>query len=492
MTFTSPAFFAFTLAVLLACAAAGPARRWVVLLAASYAFYASWSPVALPALLAATTLGTWASARRLERETDERRRSLLVWAGVVAALGPLVAVRIAASLAPGLGGGSTLSAAAGSAVVTVGVSYWSLQAIGYVLDVRDGVVPAEPHLGRHALSLAFFPKLVQGPIQRAEALLPQLAAPRPLAPGDVAAGAQRVLWGMFQKVVVADRLAPFVDAAYRDVGHQRGLALLVATYAFAAQLYFDFAGYTDVALGIARCFGIRLTPNFASPYLARSLAEFWRRWHISLSSWLQDYVFRPVQLELRDRRTFGTPIAVLATFLVSGVWHGWTWGFVAWGLLHGAFIAASILAGPRARKLHAALGLSGTRALAIVQVIVTFHLVCLAWVFFRAASLRDALRTLAIVATDLPASVRALLGGGDAGALLYLGQGRGAFLAAVAAVVVATALRRLEPGADAPAAPERAPRPAWWPFVRTAVGAVMLYGIVVLGTSAQGFLYSRF
>jgi D-alanyl-lipoteichoic acid acyltransferase DltB (MBOAT superfamily) len=312
----------------------------------------------------------------------------------------------------------------------------------------------------------------------------------------VVAGARRVVWGLFQKTVVADRLAPFVGAAFSDVRHHAGLPLLVATYLYSAQLYFDFAGYTDMALGLGRALGIRLTPNFAAPYLARSVSEFWRRWHISLSSWLLDYVFRPLQLGLRGWRTWGTPAALVITFLVSGLWHGASWTFVAWGLLHGLYLAASVLYRPVQRRLHRALGLDGSPVLAVAQIAVTFHLVCLGWIFFRAGSLRDALEAVRLLASELPRTTARAATGHDVEALVFLGQGRGAFLAAVAAIVAGIALRPLLGHARAAAAvPEEegaSPVGLASSYARTAAYAVLVYGVVALGTSAQSFLYAQF
>jgi alginate O-acetyltransferase complex protein AlgI len=466
MTFGSANSIAFAVVTLAACAALGRSRRWLVLLLASWAFLAAVGTPASLAVLLGVTLVSWRAAIAIEGAEGSRRRAVGLWGGVLAVV-------------PGL--------------AAVGLSYYALQAVAYLLDVRDGVVPAERHLGLHALALAFFPKVVQGPIERAEALLPQLRAPRALRLVDVAAGAQLVLWGLFQKRVVADRLAPFVDAAFSDVGHHAGLPLLVATWLFAAQIYFDFAGYTDVALGLGRAMGIRLAPNFASPYLARSVAEFWRRWHISLSSWLLDYVFKPLQLGLRDWRTWGTPVALVATFLVSGLWHGAAWTFLAWGLLHGLYLAVEALRRALPRRRPAP---GPPRPLqAAAQVALTFHLVCLGWIFFRARTLPEALWAVRLLVQEFPATLARAASGQDLDALVYMGQGQGAFLAAVAAIAIGSALRAAlrRAGVLAPW-PEVVPAPAGLvgPFARTALASLLFYGVAVLGTSAQGFLYARF
>ena len=197
-------------------------------------------------------------------------------------------------------------------------------------------------------------------------------------------------WGLFKKVVLADRLGIYVDTVYDDVHSYQGLPLILATYAYAFQIYFDFSGYTDMALGTARLFNINLTQNFNSPYLATSIADFWRRWHISFSRWILDYIFKPLQMQWRNARNWGTAAALLVTFTVSGLWHGANWGFIIWGLLHGIYLACSVFYKPYQKKIHKTLKLQKTKTLKVWQIFVTFHLVTFAWIFFRASSLADA------------------------------------------------------------------------------------------------------
>jgi D-alanyl-lipoteichoic acid acyltransferase DltB (MBOAT superfamily) len=472
VTFTATGFLPFVLATFSLAVLAGPRRRWVVLLVASAAFYASVAAPIMVATLGGVTLCTYACAARLEREERPARRRLLVGLGVATSLGALVVLR---DLGP-----------TAHLVAAVGVSYFTLQAIGYLLDVRDGAIPAERHLGHFALYLAFFPRVIQGPIERAEGFLAQLRQPRPIAASDLAAAAQLFTWGLFQKVVVADRLAPFVDAVYGDPGAHAGPPVLLATYLFAAQIYFDFAGYTDMALGTARLFGLRLTPNFEVPYAATSVTEFWRRWHISFSSWILDYLFRPMQLSLRGWRTWGTPLALLATFLLSGLWHGATWGFLAWGLLHGLYLGTSALY--RTWRRPPAVAARPSRVRRWLAIAATFHLVCLAWVFFRAPTVGGALAMLRSLVTG---TVALATGSGPAGglaAVLDLGPGRRPLLLSIGLLALGAALRAYlrRAGVTGP----RPPRP--WTLDRTAVFALVVYLVAFFGTSAQSFLYERF
>ena len=190
--------------------------------------------------------------------------------------------------------------------------------------------------------------------------------------------------------MIANRLGSYVDPVFNRIHDFTGLHLLLATYSYAFQIYMDFSGYTDMALGSALFFNINLTQNFNRPYLATSIADFWRRWHITFSRWILDYIFKPLQVEWRNGKNWGTAAALVVAFLVSGVWHGARWGFVVWGGLHGLYMACSVFYRPYQKKLHRALGIEKTRLLKVWQVFFTFNLVSFAWIFFRANSLTDA------------------------------------------------------------------------------------------------------
>lgn len=327
---------------------------------------------------------------RIAAHKDETIRKRWLWIGsfaCVTTLGVLKYLPFIESNANSiLGLNSTLS----STVISIGVSYFTFQAISYLADIYLEIEEAEHHFGYFALYLAFFPKLLQGPIERAGALLPQLKQSYQFDYDVMRSGMLLFTWGLFKKVVIADRLGLYVDAVYNDVHSFTGLPLLLATYAYAFQLYMDFSGYTDMALGSARLFNINLTQNFSNPYLATSIADFWRRWHISFSRWILDYIFKPLQMGWRNWGQAGTAAALIITFMVSGIWHGATWGFFVWGLLHGIYLASSIYYRPYQKRLHKWLGIEKSPWLKWWQVFVTFNLVCLAWVFFRAPALKDA------------------------------------------------------------------------------------------------------
>jgi alginate O-acetyltransferase complex protein AlgI len=268
-------------------------------------------------------------------------------------------------------------------LLSIGVSYFSIQAISYLADVYLEIQEPESHIGYHALALVFFPKLLQGPIERAADLLPQLKKPYQFDYNAIRSGILLFVWGLFKKVVIADRLAHYADQVFNHVDSYTGLPLIIGTYAYAFQLYFDFSGYTHMARGTARLFGIELTENFNSPYLATSIADFWRRWHISFSRWILDYIFKPLQMSWRGWGKAGSALALLITFLISGLWHGLNYGYVVWGLLHGSYLATSIFYRPYQKRLHRWLGLSKSRWLRPWQVFVTFNMTSFAWIFFR-------------------------------------------------------------------------------------------------------------
>ncbi|GFO60602.1 alginate O-acetyltransferase [Geomonas silvestris] len=396
MPFNSLSYFLFLPVVYLCWYLSGEWVRPWILLAASLVFYAALRVPYLVAALLLVSLTSFAFARALGQSVSPGRRKLLFCCGIATELAILAGLKYL----PLLGGVLQLAKAFGqrspgltelTPLVSIGASYFTFQALSYLIDVYLELEEPEPHLGYYTLYLAFFPKLLQGPIERAADLIPQLKAHPPFSYDNLRFGLLLFCWGLFKKVVVADRLALFVDPVYSDPRSYTGLPLLVATYCYALQIYLDFSGYTDMSLGSARIFNIELTQNFNSPYLARSVAEFWRRWHISFSRWILDYVFRPLQMRWRDRKNAGTAAALLAAFLVSGLWHGAKWGFLIWGALHGLYLAASVYYKPYQKRLHKALGVEKSRLLHLWQVLVTFHLVSFAWIFFRAATLEDAL-----------------------------------------------------------------------------------------------------
>nr|WP_269144663.1 MBOAT family O-acyltransferase [Devosia faecipullorum] len=275
----------------------------------------------------------------------------------------------------------------------LGISFYTFQVISYIVDVYRGE-RVERHFGLFVLYVMFFPKVVSGPIERARNLLPQLHALPGFSFPLAIAGFQLLLWGAFKKVVVADRIAPFVDRVYSAPQDFDGVATSFATWLYAFQLYFDFSGYTDMALGAAMMLGIRLMQNFDRPYFAVSVQDFWKRWHISLTSWLNDYVYTPITRSKRIKIKLYNLIliALMVTFVVSGFWHGSHWTFIVWGALHGAYIVVSLLVQKPWNRFAKQIGLTKyPRFYTGFKIARTFLLVCFAYILFRAADMSDAL-----------------------------------------------------------------------------------------------------
>lgn len=275
-------------------------------------------------------------------------------------------------------------------ILPVGISFYTFQALGYTIDVYRDEIYAEKNFLRYALFVSFFPQLVAGPIERSKNLLKQLAVPKPFSFEGAKHGAYLMLWGFFLKVVLADRLALTVDAVYNTYKTQNGLMLAIATILFALQIYCDFYGYSVIAKGAAKILGIDLMENFESPYLSFSVAEFWRNWHISLTSWFKDYLYIPLGGSRKGKlRKYINKVVV---FLVSGLWHGAGLSFVAWGFLNGIYQVIEELLRPAVTKV---LGWMKTDEHNIfyksIQLILTFVLVDFAWIFFRANGVRSAL-----------------------------------------------------------------------------------------------------
>jgi len=258
--------------------------------------------------------------------------------------------------------------------------------MSYTIEVYRGNQPPERHFGIYALYVMFYPQLVAGPIERPQNLLHQFYTKHDFSYENVRAGLQHMVWGFFKKTVIADRLALGVDTVYRDPGGFQGPQLMLATLLFAIQLYADFSGYSDIAVGSAKVMGIDLTRNFKNPYGASNISEFWRRWHISLYSWFNDYLFTPLAVSVRQWGKAGLVFAVLVTFAISGLWHGPAWKFVVWGGLHGLAISLEILTRRERTKLFKPIG----RLVRPLSVVLTFGYVCFCFIFFRAASYADA------------------------------------------------------------------------------------------------------
>lgn len=278
-------------------------------------------------------------------------------------------------------------------ILPVGISFYTFKALSYIIDIYIGTLEKpENNFLDFALYISFFPGLLAGPIDRAEKFLPQVKQPVFISSGDIGKGMLLIISGLFKKIVIADYLSiNFVDRVLDAPLRFTGVENLLATYAYTLQIYCDFSGYTDMAIGVSLLMGYKLMENFNSPYKAASVAEFWRRWHISLSSWLLDYLFKPLQMKFRNMRLAGNVLAIIITFVLCGFWHGAAWTFIIWGLIHGLYMGFSLLTKTPRNYIYKMLNLQGTKTQRVFQTFITFHLIAFAWVFFRAGTFQDAL-----------------------------------------------------------------------------------------------------
>ncbi|MDY6903901.1 MAG: MBOAT family O-acyltransferase [Thermodesulfobacteriota bacterium] len=278
-------------------------------------------------------------------------------------------------------------------LLPVGISFYTFQSLSYAIDVYNGRKKPETHFGIFAVYVAFFPQLVAGPIERSTKLLPQFYKKIPFDYANVTNGLRQMGWGFFKKIVIADRLAILVDQVYNTPSGYTGIPLIVASYFFAFQIYCDFSGYSDIAIGAARVLGIDLSKNFNYPYFATNIMDFWRRWHITLTSWFRDYLYIPLGGNRVSWQRWSMNIIIV--FFLSGLWHGAYWTFVIWGTLHGLFILATRVMQNRNRSTERFIPKNTATLRHALSIIVTFHIVTLLWVFFRANTIQDAFYILA-------------------------------------------------------------------------------------------------
>jgi len=390
MIFTTPAFAVFfVLFFVVHFSLRGQGRKWW-LLAASYAFYGSWNAAFL-VLIIGSTLVDFYVGRALHATDDQRRRNRLLWLSCGVNLGALAFFKYCNFFIDSFAGllgvlGFEASLPVLEIVLPVGISFYTFQTMSYTIDVWRGVEKPTESLLDFALYVAFFPQLVAGPIERASHLLPQIARLPELSPR--LDGFALIALGCFKKAVIADHIAAVVELTYADPSASYGPALWLGTYAFAVQIYCDFSGYSDIAIGLGRLLGLDIVENFRAPYAAAGPSEFWRRWHISLSTWLRDYLYIP--LGGNRGGWFYVRRNLMLTMLLGGLWHGAAWNFVLWGFWHGALLIVF-----RARIFTAllarveALPRPARAVILVVRRLVFFHLVCLGWALFRAESLAD-------------------------------------------------------------------------------------------------------
>jgi len=361
--------------------------RWMLLLVASYIFYMAFKP-SYGLLLAAITLVDFCAGIAMGRDTRAGYRKLYLVLSLAANLGILFFFKYFNFFFSSVGDvlrfiGHPAPFPVLSIVIPIGISFHVFQSLSYTIEVYRKKYEPVTHLGKFALYVSFFPQLAAGPIERPQGLLTQIMEGRPFNLEQAQNGLRLMMWGYFKKLMIADTLAPFINNVYGNPGAYPGPTYILATMMFAYQIYCDFSGYTDIARGAARVFGYELTLNFNRPFHATSMADFWRRWHISLSSWLRDYLYTP--LVFSGKRITQTRVywSLFITFVLIGLWHGANWTYVLFGAIHGIYLVGELmLAGP-ARKFPFVVPL-------FIKRMTVFLLVCFSYIFFRAPTVGEA------------------------------------------------------------------------------------------------------
>lgn len=366
----------------------------LLLLVASYYFYACWDWRFMFLLLFSTLLD-FITGLKMEEANSLNKKRFWFWLSITINLGFLCVFKyynfFAESFALFVSAfGFSIHPKLLHVILPVGISFYTFHGLSYVIDIYNKKIKAEKNFVDYAVFVSFFPLLVAGPIERATHLLPQIQKKRHFNYTRAVDGLRQILWGFFKKIVIADNCATFADKMFNNTADNFGVSLWMGAVFFAIQIYGDFSGYSDIALGTARLFGIELLKNFAYPYFSRDIAEFWRRWHISLSTWFRDYLYIPLGGSkgdnfIRIRNTF-------IIFIVSGFWHGANWTFIIWGVLNAVFIMPSVLLNTNRNNLEiVAKGRFFPTLNDFFAILITFSLTTVAWVFFRASSLTNAL-----------------------------------------------------------------------------------------------------
>lgn len=385
--------------------------RWALLLAGSYYFYMSWKPE-YAILLFGSTLIDYIVGLLIEKTEKPGARKSLLLVSLITNFGLLFAFKYFNFFNESLRTiFNSLSiqwdTPAFKLLLPIGISFYVFQSVSYVIDVYRRQRGAEKHFGIFALYISFFPQLVAGPIERSNSLLPQFKQEFSFDFHRIADGLKIMLIGFFKKVVIADRLALYVDSIYTSPLDFSSASLILATYFFAFQIYCDFSGYSDIAIGSAKIMGYNLRDNFNRPYIATSIREFWKRWHISLTSWFRDYLYFPIGgSRVPNLRNY---FNIFTVFLVSGLWHGANWTFVIWGALHGLYQMIGKATTNFRESVSKALGIAKyPRVQRVWQIFFVFQLVALSWIFFRAKSAGDAFAIIAKIFSE-PFSISPLL-----------------------------------------------------------------------------------
>jgi alginate O-acetyltransferase complex protein AlgI len=395
MVFTSLNFLLFFPAVILLFYITPIKYRWLTLLVASYFFYLNIEPV-FGLLTAIITVSTYFFTCKIDKVKDDKEKSKYMYINIAIVLLPLFFFKYFSAINDGIFSLLELYKIRWvlpkiTFLLPVGISFYTFMAIGYTIDVYNEEVEAEKNIGIVALFISFFPLILSGPIERAKNMIPQFKSDLKLNPANFSAGLKLMLWGYFMKLVIADRLGIYIDIVYQNATSRSGDTLLLTTLLYPVQVYADLGGYSLIAIGVSKILGLDVMHNFKRPFFATSMAEFWRRWHMSLITWLTDYVYTPLAFSFRKYRLSGIVLALMVTFVLSGIWHGATLNFVVWGFLQGLFLSVEALMNSRKTKMENRYKLKSNFLYVVFSIGLTYLLFSASQVFGKAVTFEDSI-----------------------------------------------------------------------------------------------------
>ncbi len=461
--------------------------RNVFLLCASLYFYMSWR-ASYVVLILFTIITTYIASVIINRFEDNKKiRKTALVLGILLNLGVLFLFKYYNFFIENIENVSGIMLPILNFALPVGISFYTFQSLGYVIDVYNKKVKAEKNIINYALFISFYPQLVAGPIERSTNLLNQVNTPKEYSYENMRRGLLLMGYGFFLKLVIADRLAIFVNNVYTDYLNANGAFLFLATIIFAIQIYCDFASYSYIAIGAARVIGYKLMTNFKAPYFSKSISEFWQRWHISLSTWFQDYIFNPIVWSSKNPQ-MAIYTAVITVFLVSGLWHGANWTFVVWGIIHAIFRVFEIVIKNPKKKLYKKLKINTkSKLFKFLQTITTFLLICFTYIFFRANNLSEA---FSIIKSIMFTSDFSLLS-----AETFLSYGIDVFdlyAAVIALVVLFIADYLIYNSVDVYAFITKKNRLIRWVFYWVIILVIVVFGVYGPNYDAAPFIYFQF
>ena len=369
--------------------------RWITLLTGSYFFYFCMKPIFL-LLVAAITLSTYYFTRKIDSVDDEAIKKKYMIINIVLLLMPLFVFKYLADLNQyiiSILGNYSLNWMFPEIelLLPVGISFYTFMAIGYTIDVFNEEIESEKSLGKVALFISFFPLILSGPIERAGNIFPQLNGKLKYNQLNLSTGLKMMIWGYFLKLVIADRLGLYIDTVYGNIKHHNGTTLAFTALMYPFQVYADLGGYSLIAIGVSRIMGIKVISNFKRPFFARTMSDFWRRWHISLITWLTDYVYTPLSFAFRKHGKWGIVIALMITFAISGIWHGASITFIVWGLIQGIYLSIEALTLSKRSSIEKKFNLQKNVIYGLICIFITFVLFAFSQIFGRLHTIEDSL-----------------------------------------------------------------------------------------------------